>query len=329
MSTIPNIRSSVRLSSRWLVSHPSAPASRRSGLGPLTQSPSPLDFHTLPPINGQPIALNIKGTEVTLSDSNKIGQGGMGAVYKVFADGRDLAVKYAQIPQLAQYLRKEGAIGLQLNAAPGYHQVYGVADAGSGAVLLMDFIPGESALKLRSQITMETAVKCIRDISLQLHEAHLQGIIHRDIKLENIMVELDNGRHVKSSLFDFGLATTVDEQRRKAGPMVGTPSCFSPEQARGEALDQRSDIYSLGIVFYEMLTGRNPIDPYNAMPVYEMVKKIAAGTATPDLTKLPIELRPIIGKMLERNLDSRYQGCLDVFLDLATALENMGLVPNS
>jgi serine/threonine protein kinase len=308
---------------------PSIPASRSSGLSPLAQSLPTLNFHALPSIKDQPIALNIQGTQVTLSDSNKIGQGGMAAVYKVFADGRELAAKYTSIPKLAAFLRKEGVFGSQLNSAPGFHQVYGVADAGGGAVLLMDFIPGEKASRLAGILPQATVIRCIRDISLRLYEAHLQGIIHRDIKTENIMIEIENGRHVKSSLFDFGLATTVDEQRRQSGLMVGTPAFFSPEQARGQALDPRSDLYSLGVVFYEMLTGRNPIDPRNDMPAYDLINSVALGTVAPDLTKLPVELRPIIGKMLERNRETRYQDCLAVFLDLATVLENMGLDPNS
>lgn len=329
MSTISNIsnrRPSVWLSQSCLVSRPSVPASRPSRS---SQNQPAFGFQALPPNSGQSVALNINGTQVTLNDSNKIGQGGMAAVYKVFADGRTLAAKYATRPEFAKYLRKEGAIGLQLNPTPGFYQVYGVADAGAGAVLLMDFIPGEKASALAGTLTQETIIKSIRDISLRLHEAHLQGIIHRDIKTENIMIEIENGRHVKSSLFDFGLATTVEEQKLKPNKLAGTPAFLSPEQARLESIDQRSDIYSLGVVFYEMLTGRNPIDPNNATPVYELINRIALGTITPDLTKLPIELRPIIGKMLDRDRETRYQDCLAVFLDLATVLESMGIDPNS
>jgi serine/threonine-protein kinase len=162
-----------------------------------------------------------------------------------------------------------------------------------------------------------------------LEEAHGAGIVHRDLKPENILITSQGGIADFPKVLDFGLAK-ITEQRMHPGSMVltregmvfGTPEFMSPEQARGETLDARSDIYSLGIIFYEMLTARLPFPRSKPMeyiahhintPPYKITER------RPELN-LPEALNPIVGKALEKNRDGRYESASAFAAALETLL---------
>ncbi|MFA4844617.1 MAG: serine/threonine-protein kinase [Candidatus Margulisiibacteriota bacterium] len=296
------------------------------------------------PINILPLSASSSKVIIRIGDKihildNMIGRGGMADVYKFPYKGRALAAKYTKTYPLS--LLEEGAVGRRLSSLSGFPQIYGLelSDDGRAAIMLMDFIPGKKANHLlhrdfRGHIPEEIVIRALRDVARQLGQVHAQGIIHRDIKPENILINLDpkTNRYLGSSLFDYGLATTLEIQIKKlTNPIAGTPAYFSPEQAglkEGEAIDHRSDIYSLGITAFELLTGVNPQDPNFSPNPIEIMKGVANGTMIPDLAKLPEKLRPIIGKMIDRDPARRYQNCWELNLDLTDALVDSGFDPS-
>lgn len=304
-------------------------------VSPLAQSLPDFPINILPRSAGSSKVTIKIGDETHVLD-NMIGYGGMASVYKLSYQGKELAAKYTNTHPML--LLGEGACGRRISSLPGFPQIYGLglSDDGRAAIILMDFIPGKKADRLlhndfKGKIPEEIVIRALRDIVRQLGLVHARGVIHRDIKPENILVNLEpeTNRHLGSSLFDYGLATTQEFQiNGLTNPLAGTAAYFSPEQAKGVVIDHRSDIYSLGITAYELLTGVNPQDPnFNNNPLV-ILGGIVDGTMIPDLTKLPENLRPIIGKMIDRDPARRHQNCWKLDLDLIGVLVDSGLDPS-
>jgi Tol biopolymer transport system component/predicted Ser/Thr protein kinase len=240
-----------------------------------------------------------------------LGQGGMGMVYRAKDTklGREVAIKVlpdslAQDPDRLARFNREAKVLASLNH-PNIGQIYGV----ESQALVMELVEGEtlSSLIKPGPLPIETALNYARQIAEALEAAHEKGIIHRDLKPANIMVTLAGVVKV----LDFGLAkaeepsandlaaspaTTLSPTR--AGIILGTAAYMSPEQARGAAVDKRSDIWAFGVVLYEMLTGRR------AFPG-ESVTDILAGVlrGEPDWSALPSATPPRIRKLLQRCLE--------------------------
>ena len=174
---------------------------------------------------------------------------------------------------------------------------------------VMEFVDGrglDSLLKERGRLMLPNALNIFSQVCDGLAYVHRQGILHRDMKPSNIMIEHSASDSPKVKLVDFGVAKIIDETAAKSltqtGEVIGSPLYMSPEQAKGLALDQRSDIYSLGCVFYEMLTG---YPPFNARSAVELIMKqvseppksinsVVAGQ------KFPNTVESLVGKMLEK-----------------------------
>ena len=197
----------------------------------------------------------------------ELGRGGMGVVYEVADEslGRRAALKVLH-PDLAandearrRFLR-EGRLSADLNS-DHVATVYQVGEAEGVPFLAMEFIDGptlDAWLKLGpGSVTTDEVLWVARDLLTGLAAAHKKGRVHRDIKPANAMIERDT-RRVK--ILDFGLTRAVDgaEQLTRANAVLGTPEYMSPEQARGEKLDARTDLFSVGVVLYRMVLGRSP-----------------------------------------------------------------------
>jgi serine/threonine protein kinase/tetratricopeptide (TPR) repeat protein len=262
----------------------------------------------------------------------KIGSGGMGEVYKA----EDLALlRTVAIKMLAKHggqpsdaeLRflREARAASSINH-PGIVTIYEIGETDQFAYIVMEYVQGRS---LRQLITTRSInAEMIKSISLQicdaLAEAHARGIIHRDIKPENILFN-DRGQ-VK--LLDFGLAKsleiaggrrgglTVVDTLTEAGAVMGTLSYMSPEQLRGEPLDQRTDLFSFGIVLHELITGDLPFLGSSSFDVAASILKDQASKINKVPEGLPRGVIKITARLLEKDKAKRYQSFADVKRDL-------------
>jgi len=241
----------------------------------------------------------------------ELGHGGMGVVYLATDTTlrRPVAVKVAH-PDLAvhptiieRFLAEARMIaGLR---HPNIVTVHAAGEATGLFYYVMGYVPGES-LRQRLQrepvLDLAMAMRIVADLAAALDAAGRAGLVHRDVKPENILLDHSTGRAL---LVDFGIArSTVDETLdppTARGLAVGTPTYMSPEQAAGEPVDRRSDLYSLGLVAYEMLTGRPPFQGFNL----EAVAQQHLRGPLPPLHHLRPELPQHLNALIQRALESR------------------------
>jgi serine/threonine protein kinase/lipopolysaccharide biosynthesis regulator YciM len=251
----------------------------------------------------------------------KLGEGGMGVVYKAQDTklDRKVALKFLPKHLLCDESAKTRFVHEAKAASALNHTnittIYEIDEVASACFICMEYIEGKSIKELIKEKTF--SIEEIVNISVQIAEglnaAHKKGIVHRDIKSDNIMIT--NDALVK--IMDFGLAKLKGVSRvTKAGTTLGTVSYMSPEQARGEEVDHRTDIWSLGVVLYEMFTRQLPFKgEYEQAVIYAILNEKPNPIA--DLrTDLPGELEPIVNKALAKSPDSRYQKAEDIVIDL-------------
>jgi TolA-binding protein/predicted Ser/Thr protein kinase len=259
----------------------------------------------------------------------KIGAGGMGEVWKAEDTrlGRIVAVKIlppavASDQEAIARMRREGRTAAQINS-PNIATIYSFEEIGDRLFIVMEFVDGEPLTKriLRGGIAEADICRIGRDVAEALAEAHAKGIIHRDIKPDNIIV---SGRRVK--VLDFGIAKQVSTNTgsndptaflTQQGMIIGTVQYMSPEQALGKTLDARTDIFSLGIVLYQMATGRLP---FQGETVTETITKIVRDEA-PDPSALNRSLSANLATIIARCLRKPREQRFDSAADLAAALE--------
>jgi len=248
---------------------------------------------------------------------SELGRGGMGVVYltKDLQLDRAVAVKilppeYAHDQQFLARFRNE-----VLNAAsmehPNVVNVYDVGDDAGVHYYVMQFIQGHdlrAELKSRGALPLSEAARFVRDVAQALDYAHGKGIVHRDIKPENILLD----RQGTARVADFGIARSL-EGTRLTGGMIGTPEYMSPEQARGDAIDGRSDQYSLAILAYELVAGRPPFGGENVSPLTVLNKHISTPAPDPRLTVpgLPDGAAQALLRALEKMPEHRFPTCRD------------------
>jgi eukaryotic-like serine/threonine-protein kinase len=199
---------------------------------------------------------------------------------------------------------------------------FGLLNSGQ-PYLVLELVDGKSlatVLTEESKLPTARAIHLLKQIGAGLQEAHNNGVMHRDLKPSNIMV-VGSGENETVKLIDFGLARALDpdlaEQLTTSGYIFGTPSYMSPEQVLGKPLDARTDIYSLGCVFYEMLTGKKAIDGDTAFDI--MSKHLQAGPeAMTD--ELPAPLQMVVVKCMQKEPANRYQ-TVQAVLDAVAALK--------
>jgi len=271
-----------------------------------------------------------------------IGHGGMGVVYKgrqVLMD-RTVAIKMLQSQHIADSMsvkrfHQEGKAASKMNH-PHVITVYdfGVTPTSGQPFIVMDYLLGtdlSQIIKEEGQLGVERSLKILAQSTDALDHAHRMGVIHRDLKPSNIMLidYEDEKDYVK--VVDFGVAKLISaggEQQRltQMGEVCGSPVYMSPEQCQGLELDSRSDIYSMGIVIYETLTGRLPI--LGKTMVETMSKHITEPPprfteVRPDLY-IPERLEAVVFKALSKNREDRHQSMAELTRDLDTAIPRAG-----
>lgn len=256
----------------------------------------------------------------------RLGHGGMAEVYKAYQPGveRFVAVKILHSHRqdsadfVARFRREARAIGRLQH--PNIVRIIDFAEQAENDYMVMDYVAGGTLsdyLQTHSQLSLQAALPLVVQLADALAYAHQQGLIHRDIKPGNIM--FTDNTYTQVVLTDFGLARLLDDAESKltlSGAMIGTPTYMSPEAVRGEPCDERTDIYSLGVVLYELMTGKTP---YAANTPYSMMMKQAneplplPRTLNPDL---PVIVEQLLCKALAKEPSERYQSAAEFALAL-------------
>lgn len=255
----------------------------------------------------------------------ELGRGGMGVVYK----GHESSLnRYVAIKVLADSLAHDEAVkerflrearSMAALNDPHIIQIYFIGeDEGGQTYFVMEFVDGESLgsmLKREGKLSVEQSAKVIYQTAMGLSTAHDRGVVHRDIKPGNLMI---NGRGAVK-IADFGIALSNHDLSKKlttTGEFVGTPGYLSPEVCLGKPVDQRSDIFSLGIVMFEMLTGRMPFT--DESPLGLMLEVVKA--EIPDVREINHDVDPeiarILDKMIAKDPAERYQNCHELIAEL-------------
>jgi predicted Ser/Thr protein kinase len=249
-----------------------------------------------------------------------LGSGGMGTVYKAFDPtlGRWVALKFlhrndaAQTERFLREARAQARVG-----HPNVCQVHEVGEVEGRPYIAMQYIDGRSICEVPEELTVETKARLVRDVARAVHAAHRTGLIHRDLKPGNILLARDESGELRPFVVDFGLAMDQDETGlSRTGMISGTPAYISPEQAQGRALDRRTDVYSLGVVLYEMLAGAPPFKGGNlARILVQLVQEDAKPLRQID-PSIPEDLDTIVAKCLEKDPARRYESARDLAEDL-------------
>ena len=251
-----------------------------------------------------------------------LGQGGMGAVYK----GRDMELErlvalklirpdLASHPEILRRFKQELILAREVT----HRNVIRIFDLGQAQgikFITMEYVEGRDLRGLiheKGKMAPEEAIPIVLQIAAALEAAHHAGVVHRDLKPQNVMVDKDGRVYV----MDFGIARSLETPgMTQTGALMGTPEYMSPEQAKGEKVDARSDLFALGIIFYEMLTG---ISPFKAETAMAMMFKRTQERATP-LAQLnlgiPGVVSDIVSKCLEIKPAERYQTAREIIGDL-------------
>lgn len=266
--------------------------------------------------------------------TKKIGEGGMGAVYLAHHISLDkkVAVKilppwFSQDEERIKRFIREARSTAQLEH-PNIIQVYDIKIAKPEGFyfIVMQYVDGESlamAIKRRGKIPVAEATRIIRDAARALTAAHSHGVIHRDVKAENIMIN----KQGEVKLMDFGLARIGSSNSSISSPgnVLGTPHYMAPEQARGETVDARSDIYSLGATYYYALTGQMPFD--GTTPVTVIMKHLNEPLPNPcKITpEIPAKVNSTLSKMMAKDVKKRYQSTQELINDFDNILTELPL----
>lgn len=262
--------------------------------------------------------------------TDKIGEGGMGAVYRgidIMLE-REVAIKMlrpelSQQPNIVERFRSEAVTLAKLNH-PNIATLYSFVRQGDDFFMVMEFVRGET---LDGLIRRSGAMPCDRAIALMcqalegIDHAHKMGIIHRDVKPANMM--MTEGGTLK--VMDFGIARVLGTARMtKQGNIVGTIEYMSPEQVRGMETDARSDIYSLGILLYEMLTGRVPFSSDSEFDLMKMQIDDAPQPPRFFSSHIPPAIEQAIMRSLAKRPEARFQSAAD----FRNALQGAGVMPS-
>lgn len=278
----------------------------------------------------------------------QIGAGGMGVVYRARDSklGRDVAIKvlpdvFARDPERLSRFEREAKMLAALNH-PNIATIYGLEQSGNTNYLVMELVTGETlAERIQGEgpIPLDEALGIARQIAEALEAAHDKGIIHRDLKPANVKVTPDG----KVKVLDFGLAKafegdlaaedmnnspTLSMAATMHGVILGTAAYMSPEQARGKAVDKRTDTWAFGCVLYELLTGRQAFQGEDVTEILAAVVK-----TEPDWSRLPQSIPPAIGTLLRRCLrkdrNQRLRDAADARIEIEDALSAPSVAPSS
>ena len=247
-----------------------------------------------------------------------LGQGGMAVVYKAFDPtlGRHVALKFLRRddPQHLKRFLMEARLQARLNHE-NICRVYEVGQAEERPYIAMQYIAGKTLKELGPKLTIQEKAVVMQHVAEAVHEAHRAGLIHRDLKPVNILVEQTEDGEWVPFVLDFGIARHSEGSDMTAtGHILGTPWYMSPEQVSGnsEALDLRTDVYSLGATMYELFTGRVPFEAASAPEIFLKIlgqEPVPLQQRNPDI---PVDLQTIVMKCMEKEPIRRYASAKDV-----------------
>ena len=262
----------------------------------------------------------------------RLGEGGMGEVYLAEDTtlNRKVAIKFLSPKSIGSGVARKRLLREAQAAAsldhPNICAVYEVGEIDGDCFIVMQYLEGETLHRRLSgkKLDQSEALRLVLQMADGLAEAHSRGIVHRDVKPQNLFIT--NRGQVR--VLDFGLAKVIfSEQQAESkantltilsnpGAMIGTMPYMSPEQVRAENVDSRSDIFSLGTVLYEMLTGRQPFVASNQAVTLSAILTQSPPPLSRYMSNPPIELERIVRKCLEKDRDQRYQSAKDLIVDL-------------
>jgi serine/threonine-protein kinase len=313
----------VEVQSRPKPAATAPPSSQTSVRTPVTPRPASLDRAS---------TLSNQILDARYQVVSKLGEGGMSYVYlaKEISSDAVVAIKVLS-PKLAtdsssvERLRREAGLAMRLDH-PNVCRILRLGESEDGLIyLVMPYLKGEllSDREVRAgPMPIAECVRILAQVCAGLHHAHELHIIHRDLKPENIMLVAEDGGVERAVIMDFGLAKerradAAIQKLTATGIILGTPEFMSPEQIRGKPLDARSDIYALGIVAFEMFTGKLPFQGRNAQ---EMMIARLRGTPTPIRQirpDVPAHIEKALARAMATNPDDRFATAVDLGTALA------------
>ena len=261
-----------------------------------------------------------------------LGRGGMGRVYKVLDNeiNEEVALKLLS-PEIAsdamtiERFRNELKLARKVTHR-NVCRMYDLNKADDTYYITMEYVAGEdlkSLIKRIGQFSEGKTIALAKQVCEGLAEAHGLGVIHRDLKPQNIMIDKQGNAHI----MDFGIARSLEVHGlTEAGMLIGTPDYMSPEQAEGEEIDHRSDVYSLGVVLYEMVTGRVPFEGKTAVSI-AMKHKVEVPVAPRELSSQISEgINAIILRCMEKDRGNRFQTVEELLAELKALEEGLSTV---
>jgi len=278
----------------------------------------------------------------------KIGEGGMGVVYKALDEklGRNVALKVLQPETVGdegrrlRFMREARAAAAVTH--PHIATIHEIDDVGGQIFIAMELVEGKTLDRYLAghPVDPRAGLKIAIEIAEALARAHGAGVVHRDLKPQNIIIGSDG----HSKVLDFGLAKlldtataaeseqatqmqTVSAEMTREGKVLGTATYMSPEQARGLAVDARSDVFSFGVLLYEMFTGRLPFKGATITDTLSAILRDVPTRPSQQNTEVPHELERIIDKCLEKDSKDRYQHADDIVVDLRRLRRETDSIP--
>ncbi len=257
-----------------------------------------------------------------------LGRGGMGNVYRVVDTkiNEEIALKFLNPAVADEKMIERFKNELKLARKISHKNIcrmYDLGDEEGSPYITMEYMKGEdlrNMIKMTGQLGVGRAISIAKQVCEGLVEAHRLGIVHRDLKPRNIMIDKEGNARI----MDFGIARLIKVKGiTKAGSLVGTPEYMSPEQVRGEKVDQKSDVYSLGIILFEMMTGQVPFEGDTSLSIALKHEKEIPPDPREFNAQIPKELSRLILKCLEKDKGRRYQGAGDLFSDLSKIEEEI------
>jgi serine/threonine protein kinase/Tfp pilus assembly protein PilF len=253
----------------------------------------------------------------------ELGHGGMGKVYRVLDKklNEEVGLKLIK-PEIASEKKTLERFSNELKIArkivhKNVGRMYHLSEEKGTYYLTMEYVPGEdlrSMIRMSRRLEVGTAISIAKQVCEGLAEAHRLGVVHRDLKPSNIMIDKEGDARI----MDFGIARSLHVKSITAeGVIIGTPEYMSPEQVEGKEVDQRSDIYSLGIILYEMVTGRVPFEGDTPFTIGMKHKSEIPKDPRELNNQIPHDLSGLILRCMEKDKGKRYQNAGEVLADLA------------
>jgi len=259
----------------------------------------------------------------------ELGEGGMGIVYKVFDRKIEenvalkvLAPEIAGDEKTIERFRNELKLARKVSHR-NVCRMYDLSEEEKTQFITMEFVPGEnlkSLIKRIGQLSKIKAISIARQVCEGLAEAHRLGVVHRDLKPQNIMVDSEGNARI----MDFGIARSIRTKSiTETGMIIGTPEYMSPEQVEGLGVDHRSDLYSLGVILFEMLTGRVPFQGETPLSVILKHKTEQPPDPRKFDEQIPVVISRMILKCMEKDKNKRYRTAVTLLADLVEIEKGM------